>query len=131
MQLRKIDLWVKGLGEYERDLPLLVVDSKQYTPNQILSEMRAGTRIGMSLGSKLDLAKTLITLDSAEYITLAKQRLIKLNTDRPITIMSLSLARPKMSSQDMIIEINQNTTVGKTMVNNELKHMKYIVSLLK
>ncbi|GAI07797.1 unnamed protein product, partial [marine sediment metagenome] len=54
MSLSKVRSWVDGLPKFERDLPLVILDNIAYSPNEVLSEVEAGTGLGAKLQGRVE-----------------------------------------------------------------------------
>lgn len=132
ISLKRIEDWTAKLPSYERELPLVIIDKKAFTPDEICAQIKEKTRLSLGLQQKLDLGPELITAEKREQIwSLAKLRLNKLYTDRPVTVLTLTLAKPTISAAELKHEIEQETELGKELIKDEINHMRYILSLLK
>lgn len=132
ISLKRIEEWAAKLPSYERELPLVIIDKEAFTPDEIRAQIKEKTKLSLGLQSKLDLGPELITAEKREQIwSLAKMRLNKLYTDRPVTVLTLTLAKPTISAEELKQEIEQETELGKELIKDEIGHMQYILSLLK
>ena len=54
MSLSFVSKWYSKIPEMEKDLPILLVDGRTYTPREIYEEVMKGSKLGSKLQMKLE-----------------------------------------------------------------------------
>ena len=120
-----VSRWFDRLPEYERDLPLLVVNDVAYTPRAALQEVRRGIAVG---------ARLQVLVEAGRFGTkewpLAKLRLKKMLETQPEKPLVATLIIPPrtFTPSQLAEEIQRETEVGKSWIQGELSHMKYLLT---
>lgn len=126
MSLSKVRSWVDGLPVAERNLPLVVVNSIAYTPQEILAEVEAGTELGAKLQSKVESS----TYGTPQTIleALAETRLEKLLRERPVTIVRLVVPgeKPELTAEETIREVKERTELGRKLLEREIRYISHL-----
>lgn len=126
--LERVRAWFNRLPPYERDLPLLIVDGRAFTPRMALNEVLRGTPLGEKLQALIESGRLGTT--EREMLTLAKLRLIKvleaLPPDKPV-VATLTFPPKALTARQLINEIKRETPLGKTWIQGELRQMKMLV----
>ncbi len=133
MTLEFVSRWFNRLPEYERDLPLLLVNGVAYTPRVALQEVMRGTALGARLQALIETGRFGTPLQ--DEVALAKIRLKTLLTryppDKPIvaTIGTPQLPGKTYTPRELIEEIERETAVGKQWIQGEIARMKSLMAL--
>lgn len=120
-------LWFSKLPPYERDLPLLTVQDKTYTPRQAVAEVEKATHVGAELQR---LVETL-SLGLVDEYALAKRRLLEMLATLPEKPLVGTLLIPErtFTPSQLASEIRRETALGKQWIRNETFHMKRVLGL--
>ena len=124
--LELVRRWFNALPQYERDLPLLVVNGVAYTPRAALAEVERGTALGRKLQSLIETGR----FGTPEW-TLAKLRLKKMletMPERPL-VATLTLPPRTYTPRELMREIERETPVGRQWIQTEISHMRYLLRL--
>jgi len=127
--LTLVQRWFDKLPEYEKDLPLLMVNGTAYTPRTALNEVQRNTALGQKLQAMIERG-TVGTLASEED-TLARLRLNELLRREPERPMFATLTLPPRTYKpsDLLREVQQGTPVGLQWISAEKTQMRYLVGL--
>ena len=127
---KEIKKWVGELPKSELDIPLVVIDDRAYTPNEVLSQIRSRTGLGKRMVS-LDI-KTIKTIPAEEQMQeLAKIRLkMKLEKTPPKFAFGRYILGEKetYTAEEMIAEIQMETPVGEEFISTEKTLMRDLQS---
>ena len=127
MTLARVQTWYNRIPAAERNLPLLIVDGRAYTPSQALAEVRMGTPVGRRLQELIESGRYGTTPE--EEAILAKERLKqifrRLPPGRPIVA---TLGRT-FTPEQMMAEIEAETPLGREYLRAEMEKMRRIVSI--
>jgi len=120
MTRETIERWYTSLPEYERDMPLITVEGKSYTPNEVLREVRNGTALGEKLQEKVETGGLRERLEA-----LAKERVTKLLEKRPAGIAWLAPPDwPKeLSPEEIKEEVRKQSDIGRQFIEMEKSYM--------
>lgn len=130
MTLQLIYRWFSRLPPLERDLPLVVLDGRAYTPRAVLEEVRRGT----ALGERLQMAVESGALGASprEEEELAKLRLRAILSryppDAPI-VATLGLPGRVYTARELMEEVEGGTGVGAQWVRAELERCRVLLRL--
>ena len=121
-----VSRWFDRIPEYERDLPLLVVNGVAYTPRATLQEVRRGTDLGRKLQSLVEAGRF-----GTEERTLAKLRLKTMLETMPEKPLVATLAIPPrtFTPRELAEEVQRETDIGQTWIKGELAHMRFLMGL--
>jgi len=127
--LETVQKFFDKLPEYERDLPLFILDSTAYTPRATLDEVKRGTATGKRLQILVE-QKRLGTLATDEK-TLAKLRLRTLLATKPDKPLFATLGLPSKvyRPRELAAEIQAESAVGRQWIEAEKEQMKMLISL--
>jgi hypothetical protein len=121
--LEKIERWVKLLPPQERTQPVISVDGTWLTPEQMLSEVRAGTELGRKAQAYWE--TTGLGTEDEMLIERIKRRLSRYPQDKPLFI-TLS---GKLTPSQVIAEIEAGTPTGRQWIETERSYLKYLGGL--
>jgi len=126
MTLELVSRWFQKLPQYERDLPLLVVNGVAYTPRAALQEVRRDTALGRKLQTLIEAGRF-----GAQEWTLAKLRLKKMLETMPEKPLVATLLIPPrtFTPSQLAEEIQRETDIGKQWIRTETQHMRYLLTL--
>jgi len=130
MTLEVIRRWFSKLPESERDLPIVIYNGIAYSPRAILYEVMRGTKVGKHLQGKVEAGELGTTSQEEYYLALLrlKQILSRYPPNKPI-LASLTYPPQLYTPQQLINAIERGTPLGKRLVNTEIQHMRYLLSL--
>ena len=125
---------ISKLSRWERGNPLFIIEGHAYSPNQILAEIEKETEIGMKAKSSI-----LTNVINSSGITsdtmireLAKIRLRKLFTERPVIIRTLLLNKPEMTSREILQQIEiEESTLGQSFIDTEITRIYRLYRILR
>jgi len=121
--------WFNKLPNYEKDLPLLIVNGTAYTPQAALTEVERNTELGRKLQALIEQKSIGTTL--AEEATLAKIRLkeiLKTMPEKPL-FATLILPARTWTPHEIEREIQEDTPIGKRWLKAEKAQMEYLVGI--
>lgn len=122
--------WIEKLPKSELDIPLIVIDNRAYTPNEVLQMIRERAGLG----------KKLITLDTntikrvpteAQMHELAKIRLkMKLEKTPPKFAFGRYILgeKEKYTAEELIAEIQMETSIGQEFIGTEKNLMRDLLT---
>jgi len=76
-----IEDWYRRIPELERDLPIILIEGRVYTPREVYNEVMRGTRLGELMQSKLE---RLSSPNSLTYEDLAELRQVALERAKKV-----------------------------------------------
>jgi len=123
MGLNIIETWYLKLSDMEKKLPLMKLDGKMYSPEQIYLEVKNKTTNGQKLQNKVESLMVGSTLDEQDV---AEARLVQLLTERPVRVAALvdpAEGKEEFSSQELIERIKKKDKLGKSLLETEIKQM--------
>jgi len=90
-----IESWYRRIPELERDLPIILIEGRVYTPREVYNEVMRGTRLGELMQGKLERLASPNTMtyeDIAELRQVAFERAKKIANKlaRDFSIVSIS-----------------------------------------
>lgn len=123
MSLSVIRSWVNRLPKAERDMPLIVVDSTAYTPNEVLEEVRKGTELGERLQTKVE-TRELGTPEDLQT-ELAKERIKKILEERPVDVIRLTVPGedPEKTAERLKEDIDTETDFARKLIDQEKSYI--------
>lgn len=128
MQIEKeLITWIEKLPKSELDIPLIVIDNRAYTPNEVLQMIRE--RAG--LGKKLMVLDVKRVPTEAQMHELAKIRLkMKLEKTPPKFAFGRYILgeKEKYTAEELIAEIQMETSVGQEFISTEKNLMRDLLS---
>jgi len=135
MTLQVIENWVRKLPQAQQNLPILSYQGKLYTPLEILDEVRKNTPLGQALQKKIE------TGDPPSENELYKQRLIQAiqmyiqkhpsAANKPLVAGIIDKQPVALTPLQLINEIQNETKIGKTLIEAEKKQVQRILSLAR
>lgn len=105
---------------------MVVYDSRAYSPNEVLAAVRSGSALGKELQRKIEQGKMGTPDETLE--ALAAERLVKLLQERPVTVIRLvePWRRPALTPEDLKEEIRQRTSLGRKLIEEEVKYLERV-----
>jgi hypothetical protein len=135
MTLQVIENWVRKLPQVQQNLPILSYQGKFYTPLEILDEVRKNTPLGQALQKKIESG------DPPSESELYKQRLIQAiqmyiqkhpsAANKPLVAGIIDKQPVVLTPLQLINEIQNETKIGKTLIEAEKKQVQRILSLAR
>jgi hypothetical protein len=119
--------WISKLPEAEKDLPLLLVDSSAYTPRVAYNEVMRGSDLGNKLQALIESGRFGTTYSDEQ--TIAKLRLTEIMRTKPEKPLFATLSGKVFTPTELLQEIKSDTQIGQQWIQNEISHMKAIVSV--
>lgn len=118
--------WYNRLPEWEKDLPILFMDGRYWTPREIYEEVGRGGVVASML------LRMLKAPQPQEYMReLAKARLLTLIEKYPVDVATLSLEHPVYTAEELKSLIERDIDFGAEMIDNEIKWINYILGWLR
>lgn len=136
MNEEEIKRWIEKLPKSELDIPLVIVDNRAYSPNELLQLIRMREQTE----TELELKRRLMTLDietlkripvEAQLHELAKIRLkMKLERTPPKFAFARYIlgAKEKYTADELIGEIQRETSVGQEFISTEKSLIRDLLS---
>jgi len=127
--LSVIRRWFGRLPPGERDMPLVVLDGRFFSPRDVLREVEAGTQLGARLRAKVD-AGTLGTTE-AELEQLPVERLRNVLSRYPPwkpVVVPISEGRA-YTAADLLREVEARTPLGMRLIRAEIRHARWLLGL--
>lgn len=129
MSLKIVKSWYENLPPAERDLPLIILNNKAYSPDEVLQEVRNGTSLGEQLQDRVERRDWGTPLSTKEQ--LAKERLKKILEKRPVDIVAL--VRPSESPDKAAEQLKhdieeERTDFAKKMISQETEYLERVRS---
>ncbi len=124
--LEKVRSWFNGLPKFERNLPLIILDSIAYSPNEVLSEVEAGTELGAKLQGRVEARAYGTSLDLE--MALAEKRIEMRLKRTPVTIFRLVPPGEKseLTAEEQLKAIRERTPLGMELLERERRYMTRI-----
>jgi len=122
--------WIKKLPKSELDIPLVVIDDRAYTPNEILEMVRRKVGLGRRLLT-LDVSALKRVPAEAQLHELAKIRLKKKLEKMPKKFVLARYVlgkKEKYSADELIEEIQRESPVGREFIDTEKKIVRDLLS---
>ena len=130
MTLEVVRRWFERLPPAERDLPIIIYEGVAYSPRAILSEVERGTPTGEYLQRKLESGSLGTTEEELYRLALIrlKEILKRYPPNKPV-IATLTYPPKALTPQEIIKEVEEGTPLGRKLVEAELQHMRYLLTL--
>lgn len=122
-----VSAWINRLPEAEKDLPLLLVEGSAYTPRVAYNEVMRGSDLGNKLQALIESGRFGTTLSDEQ--TIAKLRLTEIMRTKPEKPLFATLSGKVFTPTELLQEIESGTQIGQQWIQNEVSHMKAIVSI--
>jgi len=122
--------WIKKLPKSELDIPLVVIDDRAYTPNEILEMVRRKVGLGRRLLT-LDVSALKRVPAESQLHELAKIRLKKKLEKMPKKFVLARYVlgkKEKYSADELIEEIERESPVGREFIDTEKKIVQDLLS---
>ena len=124
-----VEKWYSGIPEMEKDLPIILLDGKVYTPREIYEEVMKGSELGDKLQMKLEImyqratsAHTFSYEDIREIRQVAYERVKKIIENLPKDFSIASFSGRIVSGKKIF------DAIGKKAVEYE---MERVIKLLR
>ena len=127
MTAAKLERWLSFLPPQERTQPVITVDGRMLTPDDMLREARAGTELGQKAqmlweGSALGTEEELL-------VERIRKRLERYPSDKPLFFV---LGAPSaLTPRDVLKNVEERTTEGQKWLQSEKTYLKYLDELRK
>ena len=112
--------WARKIPRIERDQPLLVVEGRAYTPNEVVAEVRSGTETGRKLASTIEREDFTDIVD--EY-GVAVERLRKRLGDMPESMVVATLSGERYTPSEVRSQVDEGTSLGRALIAAEVSHI--------
>ena len=122
--------WIKKLPKSELDIPLVVIDDRAYTPNEILEMVRRKVGLGRRLLT-LDVSALKRVPAESQLHELAKIRLKKKLEKMPKKFVLARYVlgkKEKYSADELIEEIQRESPVGREFIDTEKRIVRDLLS---
>jgi hypothetical protein len=118
--LERVERWVRLLPSQERAQPIMSIDGVWLTPEQMLSEVRAGTELGRKAQAYWE--TTGLGTEDEMLIERIKNRLSRYPQDKPLFIT----LNGKLTPRQILAEIEAGTPIGRQWIETERSYLKYL-----
>jgi len=122
--------WIKKLPKSELDIPLIIIDDRAYTPNEILEMVRRKVGLGRRLLT-LDMSALKRVPAEAQLHELAKIRLKKKLEKMPKKFVLARYVlgkKEKYTADELIEEIQRESAIGREFIDTEKKIVRDLLS---
>lgn len=122
--------WIKKLPKSELDIPLVIIDDRAYTPNEILEMVRRKVGLGRRLLT-LDISALKRVPAEAQLHELAKIRLKKKLEKMPKKFVLARYVlgkKEKYTADELIEEIQRESAIGREFIDTEKKIVRDLLS---
>ena len=122
--------WINKLPKSELDIPLVVIDDRAYTPNEILEMVRRKVGLGRRLLT-LDVSTLKRVPAEPQLHELAKIRLKKKLEEMPKKFVLARYVlgkKEKYSADELIEEIERESPIGREFIDTEKKIVRDLLS---
>ena len=122
--------WIKKLPKSELDIPLVIIDDRAYTPNEILEMVRRKVGLGRRLLT-LDMSALKRVPAEAQLHELAKIRLKKKLEKMPKKFVLARYVlgkKEKYTADELIEEIQRESAIGREFIDTEKKIVRDLLS---
>jgi len=120
MSVSIVRKWYRNIPPSERDLPTVIVGNKAYTPNQVLKQVRKGTKLGQAMQDKIEYGMTA----PMKLHQLAKKRVLAWLKNLPKGAGIFQVGGEEHSKQQLIQAVKQEKGVGKELIEEEKQIIK-------
>jgi hypothetical protein len=130
--LEAVRRWVNRLPATSRDLPILYAEGRYWTPNEILRQIESNPNhpTSITLQNLLEAHhQGYGQYGEADLWQLAKQRLLKALQTYPVIFRTYSLIRPTITGAELKQEIQLETPLGISFIQNEIKQIQRELAL--
>jgi hypothetical protein len=126
--LEQVRRWVNSLPAASRNLPIVHVDGRYWTPNEILRQIETCPNCATSI--RLQTALETRHLGQGTNIwELAKERLLKALQLYPAVIYTYTLGKPIITPQELKQEIALETAFGVSLIEMETRRVQRELAL--
>jgi len=122
--------WIKKLPKSELDIPLVIIDDRAYTPNEILEMVRRKVGLGRRLLT-LDISALKRVPAEAQLHELAKIRLKKKLEKMPKKFVLARYVlgkKEKYTADELIEEIQRESAIGREFIDTEKKIVRDLLN---
>lgn len=124
MSKELVSEWYSKIPEIERDLPIILVDGKVYTPREVYEEVMNGTELGEKMQETLERYRESHSATYDELKTIAEERVKKILSWLPKDFSIVSLSGKVAKGADEIYK-----AIGDEAVRYEMNNILRIVRL--
>jgi len=125
MTVEKLLRWIELLPPQERHQPVLVVDGRSLTPEDMVREARAGTDLGRKAQALWEGGA--LGTEEEMLIERIKKRLARYPPDKPLFAV---LGAPNLlTPRDILKNVEERTELGKKWIETERRYLKYLDKL--
>jgi hypothetical protein len=116
--------WFSRIPEFERDLPIILVDGAVYTPREVLREVEAGTALGLKMQRMLEQMRSSPT-QTSDFIEVGRARALKKVESLPEDFSIIAIGEqfePVVADKNKIKQmIMQGVGLGAAAIDYEAK----------
>lgn len=119
-----IEAWYRRIPEMERDLPVILVGDRVYTPREVYEEVVRGTKLGEVMQSKIERMASLNSYeDLRELKQVALERVKRILEDLPEDFSIVSLDGKIAKGKEIF------KAIGKAAVEYEMSRVAKLIRL--
>lgn len=115
MSLNIVKKWYNKMPPAERNLPILMIGDKAYSPNQVLSQVKKGTQLGKMMQDKVVGGMT----PPQKLEKLAKTRVLAWLKKLPAQYGMVNVEGESYTRDELIAAVRQQKGIGKTLIEEE------------
>lgn len=124
MSKELVSKWYSKIPELERDLPIILVDGKVYTPREVYEEVMKGTELGEKMQETLERYRESHSATYGELKKIAEERVKKILSWLPEDFSIVSLSGKVAKGSDEIYK-----AIGDIAVKYEMNNILRIVRM--
>ena len=117
MTVERVRRWFERIPEIERDVPIILINGRVYTPREVKSEVERGTTLGRRMQEELE--KTVSHITQLHKIGKARALYWAKGLPEDFSIGSYSIEKPIATKSEIIRMIEQEEEVGESAVKYE------------
>jgi len=128
MSLELVRRWFDSLPEHERDLPLILVDGKVYTPREVLREVERGTPLGEKMQATLEMAIS-GSYTFEELRVIGKARAKEIAKRLPKDFSLIAIGKGEVTRDEIIEMIQREESLGKSAIDYEAERAMKLLTM--
>ncbi|MEM2163708.1 MAG: hypothetical protein QW521_02225 [Desulfurococcaceae archaeon] len=125
--MERVRKWVYSLPAVERELPIIFLEGRYWSPNDILSFIEANPNHPISAQLLRMLSMRIAAIGSPSITEIAKMRLLTLLEKHPVKVYTLGVLRRELSPEDLKREIMLGGSLGRSLISIQERRIAEII----
>lgn len=118
-----VEAWYNSLPAIERGQPLIILEGQAYTPNQVMSEVRAGSALGNQLQGVIERRQFTHVMDKYGLaVARLEDRVAKMDPSMQVTV-----GMRTFTPEQLLHEVEEGTRVGRMLVEAETRRVEEVL----